>query len=84
MSKPGFNQTYDQEGNLLSSTPVTVPDPVVNPAQFDQAKQTAKNMMNTYFPSGTPTGNPTNAEIRNWLIALTTGIRYLYGAMDNE
>lgn len=41
-------------------------------------------MVQTFYPGGVPTGTPTAAQQRNWSIAMTTALRYLYNEMDNE
>ena len=84
MAKTVFDEVCDGQGNLLSSTPRVVPEPVISQAGYAQARQTLKTMVQTFYPNGTPTGTPTNAQIRNWLLALTAATRYLYGELDNE
>ena len=84
MPRQDRNQTFDQQGNLISETVVQVPLPVVSAAEMAQVKATLRNSMQTFFPGGVPTGTPTAAQSRNWLIALTVAVRYLAGEMDNE
>lgn len=84
MPQTEFNEVYDEQGNLVSRVQVQRPQRAVTATELAQVKQTIKNNMQTFFPGGTPTGTPTNAQIRNWLIAVSTGLRYLYNEMDNE
>ena len=84
MPQQNRNQVFDGQGNLLSETVVQVPVRVVSDADLAQVKQTLKTMMRTFFPGGVPTGTPTAAQQRNWSIAMTTALRYLYNEMDNE
>ncbi len=84
MAKTVFDEVFDGQGNLLSITPRIAPEPVISDADYQQARQTLKTMMRTFFPGGVPTGTPTAAQQRNWSIAMTTALRYLYNEMDNE
>ena len=84
MPRQDRNQTFNQQGQMISETIVQVPLPAVSPADLAQVKQTLKAMMQTFYPAGVPTGTPTAAQQRNWSIAMTTALRYLYNEMDNE
>lgn len=83
MAIQGFNETFDANGNVISSTPVTIPERVVSDDELAQAKQTLRTMVQTFYVNDTPTGTPTNAQIRNWLLALTAGLRWLVNEMDD-
>lgn len=86
MATQVFDEVFDQDGNVISRTPRSRPERAVSDVAFAQAKSVMRNMLQTYYPGGTPTGNISQNpnDIRNWLIALTIGERYLYGAMDDE
>lgn len=84
MPRTDYDETYDQQGNLVSRTARQVPLRVVSDAELAQIKQTLKTMIQTFYPGKTPTGNPTNAQLRNWLIALTGAVQYLANVMDDE
>ena len=81
-------QDVDQEfrdGVAIDSTPITRGEPVVSESNARLAKQTLKTMMATFTDaSGAPTGTPTNAQIRNWLVALTMGLRHFTNELDDE
>jgi surface antigen len=78
------DETWDSEGNLVNSVSVERPVRVISNAEYQQAKQTLRTMVQTFYPGGIPTGTPTNAQIRNWLLALTAGLRWTVEEMDNE
>jgi hypothetical protein len=84
MPRTDRNQTFNQQGQMIAETIVQVPIPVVSDADFQQAKSTLRTMMQTFYAGGAPTGTPTNTQLRNWLIALTMGLRYVVNEMDNE
>jgi hypothetical protein len=79
-----YDEVYDRNGNLVSQTVRQQPVRVVSDADLAQVKTTIKNMMQTFYPGGTPTGTPTNTQLRNWLIAVSTGLRYLYNELDTD
>lgn len=78
------NETWDRDGNLMASEQVDVPARVITPAELQQAKAVLKTMVQTFYQNGQPTGTPTNAQIRNWLLSLTAAARWLYEELDNE
>jgi hypothetical protein len=75
---------WDSAGNLVIDQADERPMPVIGPAQLQQAKQTLRSMVGTFSANGVPTGTPTNAQLRNWLLALTVATRYLANELDNE
>lgn len=79
-----YNETYDEDGNLIASTQVEVPVRVISDAEMQQAKQTLRTMVQTFYVNGSPTGTPTATQMRNWMLALTAGLRWSVGEMDNE
>ncbi len=78
------HETWDSDGNLVSTVDEIVPSKVITDAEYAQARQTLKAMVTTFYPGGVPTGSPTNAQIRNWLLSLTAGLRFVYDEMDDE
>lgn len=78
------DETYDQNGNLVSSKQRQVPVPVVTDAQLAQIKATLKTNMHTFYPGGVPTGTPTAVQLRNWNIAITGALQYLYNITDAD
>ena len=84
MAIQGFNETFDQNGNLLSSTPVTIPERVVTDAAFATARQNLKTYFTTFTNNGTPTGTPSAAQNRNAILSLIVVARHLYNEMDTE
>ena len=84
MPQTVYDEVFDAQGNLVSSTTRQVPLRVVSDADLAQVKTTIRNMMQTFYPNGTPTGTPTNAQLRNWLIAVSTGLRWLYNELDTD
>lgn len=84
MPRTNHNQTWDSDGNLLSTIEEIVPARIITDAEYAQARQTLKTMVTTFYPGGVPAGSPTNAQIRNWLLSLTAGLRYVYDEKDDE
>lgn len=85
MPQTNRNQVFEQgTGRLLSETVVPVPVRTVSEAEYVQARAVLRNMITTFYPGGVATGTPTNVQQRNWSIAMTTALRYLYNEMDNE
>jgi hypothetical protein len=78
------DEVFDTDGNVIESTERTVPAPVVTGPDMQQAKQTLRTMWQTFMENGQPTGTPTNAQLRNWNLALTAAVRYLANEMDDE
>lgn len=80
----GFRCKPLSDQGVLSDTQVTMPERAISDAEFARAKATLKTMVQTFYPGGVPTGSPTNAQIRNWLLSLTAAVRYLYNEMDTD
>jgi hypothetical protein len=79
------NQTYDADGNLIAEEVVMVPDPLVSDPIFQQSLTTMKNMLRQFTDpaTGVPTGTPTINQVRNWLVAITHGVAYTHGALED-
>lgn len=84
MPRTDIDEVFDSNGNVISSHTRKVPLRAISDAEFAQAKQTLKTMVQTFYPGGVPTGSPTNAQIRNWLLSLTAAVRYMYGEKDTD
>lgn len=84
MPRTDYDQVIGPDGTVLSETVVIRPVQVITPEQLQQAKQTVRAMIGTFFPGGVPTGEPSPAQMRNWLIALSVGLRWAIGEMDDE
>ncbi len=83
MPRTDVDEVY-QNGVLVSSTTVVRPTKAITDAEFAQAKATLRNMVGTFFQGGQPTGSPTNAQLRNWLLALTVDSRYVRNELDTD
>ena len=86
MPRTDRNQVIDANGNVVSEVIVQTPMPVVDREQLQQAKQTIRNMVDQFWDeeTGQPTGTPTAVQLRNWLLAVSVGLRYVYRELDNE
>ena len=84
MVRTDRDQVVGPDGSILSETIVERPERTITPEQFRQAKATLRNMVETFYPNGVPTGTPTNVQLRNWNLALTAAVRYLAGELDDE
>ncbi len=84
MPRTDTDQTFGPDGNLIESVTVVRPAPTVTQADYLQARQTLRSMIQTFYPGGVPTGTPTAVQLRNWLLALTVGLRFVVDEYDNE
>lgn len=84
MPRTDTDQVFDGNGNVLSSTTVVRPVPTVSAAEYQQARATLRSMITTFYPGGVATGTPTAVQVRNWLLALTAGMRFMLRELDDE
>lgn len=84
MPRTDRNQVIAADGSIISEEIVERPIRIIGNAEFDQAKQVLRSMVQTFYVNGQPTGTPTATQVRNWLLALTAATRYLAMEKDDE
>lgn len=78
------NQTVAPDGTIIEETITEEAAPVIGAAEEQQARQVLRSMVGQFWDGTAPTGSPTNAQIRNWLLALTVQTRANARELDNE
>ena len=84
MARLDRDQVIGPDGSVVSERIVERPELAVSYDAAEEARGTLKTMAATYDQGGKEPPVPTNAELRDWLLALTAQIRHMAGEMEDD
>lgn len=84
MPRTDRDQVVGPDGVVISETVTLRPERTISDEDMRQAKRVLRQMVQTFFVDGQPTGNPTAGQLRNWNLALTAAVRWLANELDDE
>lgn len=84
MPRMDRDQIVGPDGTIISETLTQRPERSISDEEVLQAKRVLRQMVQTFFVNGQPTGTPTAIQLRNWNLALTAAVRWLANELDDE